>query len=144
MVSLDPTLPRILPADIDGPTPAPSGAPQPIVTDNDDGVGFPEDRIDVWNATMTWGATPTISVVREGYLPAAPFDQGLGTTCPAAAVSDSASRSPGRAFGSTRCRTARCTGLHTGIFGSHQALAYTHTVDADAPSGTGPASAGTS
>ena len=42
---------------------------QPIVTDNDDGAGFPADRIDVWNATMTWGTTPSISVVREGFTP---------------------------------------------------------------------------
>ncbi len=47
MQSLDPTLPRILPADADGPTAPPAGAPQPIVTDNDNCVGFPQDRIDV-------------------------------------------------------------------------------------------------
>ena len=82
MLSLDPTLPRILPADADGPDLPPSGAPQPIVTDNDDGAGFPQDRIDVWNATMTWGTTPTISVVREGYIPTAPFDTNLGSSCP--------------------------------------------------------------
>ena len=78
MVGLSPSLPRILPADADGTTPPPDGAPQPIVTDNDDGAGFPADQIDFWNATMTWGATPTISVTHEGVIPVAPFDQDVG------------------------------------------------------------------
>ena len=78
MVSLDPTLPRILPADADGPVAPPDGTPQPIVTDEDDGAGFPADRIVIWNATMTWGGSPSITLTHERDLPVAAFDQDVG------------------------------------------------------------------
>ena len=78
MVSLDPTLPRILPADADGPVAPPDGTPQPIVTDEDDGAGFPADRIVIWNATMTWGGSPSITLTHELDLPVAAFDQDVG------------------------------------------------------------------
>ena len=122
----------ILPADADGPTPPPDGAPQPIVTDNDDGAGFPADQIDVWNATMTWGATPDDQRRRtRAYIPVAPFDQDVGCGGGAhvhSAAGDDRSRS-------TRFRTGPCTALAYRNFGTYQALAFDHTVDADAPSG---------
>ena len=44
----------MLPADADGATLPPAGAPAPIVeVDDQDGSGFPEDRLSVWNATST-------------------------------------------------------------------------------------------
>src|SRR3954453_14796174 len=130
MVNLDPTLPRILPADADGSTPPPNGAPEPIVTDNDDGAGYPADQIDIWNATMTWGGTPTISVTHEGVLPVASFDQDVGcgggrTSIPQPGTSVRVGALPNRPMYRAAYRN----------YGSYQALAWDHTVDANAPSG---------
>ena len=90
LVTFDANLPRILPADADGATTPPVNAPQPIVTDNDDGAGFPDDRVDVMKAVFTWSPTPSVNVTREGYLPTADFDQNLG--CAPSAGSASRSR----------------------------------------------------
>jgi len=130
MVGLDPTLPRILPADADGPTAPPAGAPQPIVTDEDDGAGYPADRIVIWNATMTWGATPSITLTHDVDLPVAAFDQdvgcGGGRTCiPQPGTTVKVDALPNRPMYRAAYRN----------FGSYQALAWDHTVDADAPSG---------
>src|SRR5512132_2236523 len=130
MVTLDPTLPRILPADADGSTAPPAGAPQPIVSDEDDGAGFPADQIVVWNATMTWGGSPSITLTHEGDLPVAAFDQdvgcGGGRTCiPQPGTSVKVDALPNRPMYRLAYRN----------FGSFQALAWDHTVDADAPSG---------
>ena len=140
MVTLDPTLPRILPADADGATAPPANAPQPIVTDNDDGAGFPDDRIDVWNATFTWSPTPSVTVAREGYKTAADFDQDLGCARGRAA----ASRSRAQQCAWTRCRTAPCTASPTATTGptrrSRSSTRSTQTRRAE----TGRACAGTS
>ena len=130
MVGLDPTLPRILPADADGPVAPPDGTPQPIVTDEDDGAGFPADRIVIWNATMTWGGSPSITLTHEGDLPVAAFDQdvgcGGGRTCiPQPGTSVKVDALPNRPMYRAAYRN----------YGSFQALAWDHTVDADAPSG---------
>ena len=78
MFTIDPNLPRILPADADGATPPPAGAPAPIVGMNFDGSGNPADQLQVYNATINWvPSTPTISVVKEGDLQAAPYDSSL-------------------------------------------------------------------
>src|SRR6266516_5667506 len=130
MNSIDSTLPRMLPADADGLTAPPANAPEPIVTDDDNGAGFPADRIDVWNATINWSGTPSITVAREGYLNTAPFDQdvgcGGGRTCiPQPGTSVRVDALPNRPMYRLAYRN----------YGSYQALAYDHTVDADAPSG---------
>ena len=76
MYDIDPNLPFIMPADADGDTPPPDGAPAPIVVLNFDGTGLPEDQLQVWNATIDWNA-PSISVVHDTDLQAAPFDSNL-------------------------------------------------------------------
>ena len=139
MISLAPTMPRILPADADGATPPPTNAPEPIVTDHDDGAGFPADEIDVWNATMTWGGTPSINVVHEGVIPAAPFDQNIG--CAGLA---SAFRSRARPSRSTLCRTGRCTGSPTGTTAATRRSRSTTRSTPTRRTATGRASAGTS
>ena len=131
MVTLDPLLPRILPADADGDLAPPANAPQPIVTDNDDGAGFPDDRIDVWNATFTWSPTPSVTVAREGYKTAADFDQNLGCT----PSSRECIPQPGTTVKVDALPNRPMYRLAYRNYGTHQALAFVHTVDADAPSG---------
>ena len=124
MVSIDPTLPRWLPADADGATLPPANAPEPIITDNDDGAGFPQDRIDVWNATMTW-ARPRPSASCGGLPP----DRGVRsehrlfrTVHPP---------QPGTAVRVDALPNRPMYRLAYRNFGSHQALAFNHTVDGD-------------
>ena len=78
---------------------------------------------------MTWGATPTINVVREGFIPAAPFSGDLGAVCP----------SPGPACIPQPGTTVKVDALPNRPmfrlayrnYGGHQALTFTHTVDGD-------------
>ena len=57
---------------------ASAGAPAPVVSMNFDGSGNPVDQLQVYNATINWvPPTPTISVVKEGDLQAAPYDSSL-------------------------------------------------------------------
>ena len=44
----------MLPSDVDGTTLPPANAPNPLIEVDDDIWGFPEDRLDVWNATADW------------------------------------------------------------------------------------------
>ena len=79
---------------------------------------------------MTWGGTPSITLTHEGDLPVAAFDQdvgcGGGRTCiPQPGTSVKVDALPNRPMYRAAYRN----------FGSYQALAWDHTVDADAPSG---------
>ena len=124
MENVDPSLPYILPADVDGPTPPPDGAPAPIVAMNLDLAGLPEDKLQVWHATIDW-TTPSISVAHESDLQAAAYDSTLcdyftlcipqpGTTHLLAPMSD-------RLMFRLAYRN----------FGTWEAMAVSHSVDTD-------------
>src|SRR5207247_3773188 len=67
-----------LPADVDGIGPPPNNAPALFVAINQDGSGLPQDQIQIWNATIDWSGTPSMSVpVHETDVQAAPFDENL-------------------------------------------------------------------
>ena len=42
-----------------------------------DGSGLPEDNLQIWNATVTWGGSPSIKVTHNTDVQAAPFDSNL-------------------------------------------------------------------
>jgi hypothetical protein len=89
----------MLPADVDGSTLPPSGAPGIFIEADDDGAGFPQDQLDVWNATADWNAlTLTMTRARSAWRP--------HPSTPTCAGSPSASRSRGRASASKRSPTA--------------------------------------
>ena len=124
MEDVDPSLPIILPADADGPTPPPAGAPAPIVAMNLDLAGLPEDKLQVWHATIDW-SDPSISVAHESDLQAAPYDTTLCeyfTPC---------IPQPG----TTRLLTTLSDRLMFRLayrnFGTWEAMAATHSVDTD-------------
>jgi len=80
MFAVDPNLwGGMLPADVDGSTLPPADAPAPLIEVDDDAWGFPQDRLDVWNATVDWTGSGAISVTHQGTLPTATFDSYL---CP--------------------------------------------------------------
>lgn len=63
-----------LPADADGQLP-PAGTPCPIFSYEDDGWGSGYvDRINIYNATVNWSGTPSLSITLAAQLPTQPFD----------------------------------------------------------------------
>jgi|HubBroStandDraft_3_1064219.scaffolds.fasta_scaffold05108_3 hypothetical protein len=67
-----------LPADLDGLTPPPPGAPNYVVRYssqlNDGRTGNPPNVLDIWQAAATWGATPTLTVTGPTLVPLATFN----------------------------------------------------------------------
>ncbi len=117
----------MLPADLDGSTMPPANAPAPLIevdAQEWDPVHFPQDRLDVWNATVDWSGSGTINVSHEGPLPTAPFD---GNLCNFAACIPQ----PGT---STKLDTLNDRLMYRMAyrnFGDHQAIVVNHSVDAD-------------
>ena len=121
-----PEPPADLAADADGATPPPAGAPAPIVGMNFDGSGTPADQLQVCNATIDWvPPTPTISVVKEGDLQAAPYDSSLCNYI------GSASRSRARREARRRCPTGSCTGSSTATSAPGSRWSSNHSVDVE-------------
>ena len=111
----------MLPADLDGSAMPPANAPAPLIEVDDDAWGYPQDRLDVWNATVDWSGAGTINVSHEGALPVAPFDYNLG----------SGIAQPGT---STRLDTLNDRLMFRMAyrnFGDHQAMVVNHSVDSD-------------
>src|SRR5215216_2575675 len=80
MFPVDPNLwGGMLPPDVDGPTLPPANAPAPLIEVDDNAWGYPEDRLDVWNATVDWSGAGTINVTHQGAVPVASFDYSLGS-----------------------------------------------------------------
>ena len=77
MEAIDPYMPATLPADADGDTPPPAGAPAPFVSINQDGSGLPQDQIQITNATVDWSGTPSITITHDTDIQAAPYDENL-------------------------------------------------------------------
>jgi len=69
----------MLPADIDGLTPPPAGAPNYFVQVEDDAWGAPADRLRIWEFHVDWGNPSNSTFVEAGQLPTAPFDSQI---CP--------------------------------------------------------------
>jgi hypothetical protein len=72
MYDVNPNLGSFLPADPDGPTAPPAGAPIPFVTVRD---GSP-DALSIWSGAIDWSA-PSLSVTHDRDLPVASFSSNL-------------------------------------------------------------------
>jgi len=99
MTSIAPNLPRMLPADVDGPTAPPAGTAAPLLTMNWNGSGLPANTLQLWNATVDWSASPSVTVTHQADLSTASYDSNLcnyarsciaqpGTTSKVDAMSD--------------------------------------------------------
>ncbi len=119
-------LTRMLPADADGPTPPPNGAPNPIATMKDGAVYGGVDEIEIWNATVDWAA-PSLSVVQESDLPAAAFDSILNCFPTARGCVPQ----PGTSQRIDTLSNRIMHRLQYRNFGTHQSMVVTQTVDAD-------------
>ncbi len=116
-----------LPSDLDSLMPPPPGAPNTVIAFGaPEFDGFP-DCLHVWQATTTWGATPTMTVTGPTDIATDPFNSDLcnfsrncvpqlGTTTTVDAISD-------RMLWRLAYRN----------FGSHESLVVNHTVNVAAP-----------
>jgi hypothetical protein len=66
----------LLPADVDGNTKPPKGAPAPIIGTQDDNASYGAafDALNIWELSVKWQANPTASIVLKTQLPVASFD----------------------------------------------------------------------
>ncbi len=122
LFSVDPNLGGMLPSDLDGPAPA-AGTPNYYLQVDDNGFGYPQDQIEVWQFSANW-TTPSASTFTQAtVLPTAAFDSDMcagsrncipqqGTTVKLDAISD-------RLMYRLQYRN----------FGSYQTLVLNHTVD---------------
>ena len=130
MVTLDPTLPRILPADADGPVAPPDGhaaADRHRQRRRRRLPGRPDRDLE---RDHDLGQEPVDHVTHEGDLPVAAFDQDVGCGGAAPCIPQ-----PGTTVKVDALPNRPMYRAAYRNFGSYQALAWDHTVDADAPSG---------
>ncbi|MCA1650250.1 MAG: flippase-like domain-containing protein [Acidobacteria bacterium] len=120
----DLTLGGMLPSDLDGPAP-PAGSPNYFAQVDDDGTGYPADRIQLWKFHADWSSPAASTFTGPFVLPVAAFDSNMcdfargcipqpGTTVKIDALSD-------RLMYRLQYRN----------FGTHDALVVNHTVDTD-------------
>src|SRR5439155_11977152 len=114
----------MLPADVDGSTLPPANAPAPLIEVDDNAWGYPQDRLDVWNATADWSGAGTLSVAHKGTIATAPFDSSL---CGFSACI----QQPGTTTRLDTLNDRLMYRLAYRNFGDHQALVADHSVDAD-------------
>ena len=128
----------MLPADADGPTLPPAGAPAPLIEVDDDQwdpPNFPADRLDVWNATVNF--VPRRRDGDDGSRGHPPDDAVRRDPLRVLAVRPAAGHGPAARHAR---QTGSCTGWRTGTSVATRGWSST-TRSTSAP--TGPASAGT-
>jgi hypothetical protein len=76
MASIQPDLPRMLPADVDGTRLPPSGAAAPLMTMNWNGSGLQPNTLQLWNATVNW-TNASINVSHVSDIQTAAYDSNL-------------------------------------------------------------------
>jgi len=77
MFGVDPNLAGALPPDLDGPTPPPTGADPPFLEMDDDGWGYPQDQLEVWEFHADWTTPANSTFTHVTDVPTAPFDSNL-------------------------------------------------------------------
>ncbi len=116
----------MLPSDVDGSAPPPAGAPDVFLQTDDDLLGFPADRLEVWQFHVDWANPAASTFTHLANLATAAVDENLcsgATNCipqPAAAPKLDAI-----GMGQLMYRLAYRN------YGSYQSLVVTHTADVD-------------
>src|SRR6266498_1120838 len=122
LFSVDPNLGGMLPSDLDGPAPA-AGTPNSFLQVDDNGFGYPQDQIEVWQFSVNWANPASSAFTQAALLPTAAFDSDMcagsrscipqsGTTVKLDAIAD-------RLMYRLQYRN----------FGGYQTLVLNHTVD---------------
>src|SRR5207253_2859149 len=77
MLPDQPSLETLLPADADGTTAPPTGAPAPLVSMNPTQSGLPDNTLQLFNATVNWSGTPSLTIAHSEDISVAPYDSNL-------------------------------------------------------------------
>ncbi|HSB02372.1 MAG TPA: hypothetical protein VLE49_17100 [Anaerolineales bacterium] len=130
LFAVDPNLGGMLPSDLDGPAPA-AGTPNYFLQVDDNGFGYPQDQIEVWQFSANWSNPGASTFTQATVLPTAAFDSDMcagsrncipqqGTSVKLDAISD-------RLMYRLQYRN----------FGSYQALVLNNTVDTNSANHAG-------
>jgi uncharacterized repeat protein (TIGR01451 family) len=123
----DTSLGGMLPSDLDGATPPPAGTPNYVLQADDNNVGYPQDRLEIWEFHVDWATPANSTFSGPTFLATAPFDStlcGFSSDC----VPQPGVPPPQRLDGIADRLMFR---LAYRNFGTHQSLVTNHTVDAD-------------
>ena len=77
LFSTDSNLGGMLPADWDGATPPPAGAPNTFIQLDDGSWGYSPDQLQIWNFHVDWSNTANSTFSLDKTLPTAAFDSNL-------------------------------------------------------------------
>jgi hypothetical protein len=122
MASIQPDLPRMLPADVDGTRLPPSGAAAPLMTMNWNGSGLAPNTLQLWNATVDW-SNASLNVSHVNDITTAAYDSNLCN------YARSCLAQPGTTSKVDALADRLMYRLAYRNFGSHQAMVVNHTVD---------------
>lgn len=122
LFSVNPNLGGMLPSDLDGPLP-PVGTPNYFLQIDDNGYGYPQDQIEIWQFRVNWANLGASTFTQVALLPTAAFDSDMcagnrscipqsGTNVKLDAISD-------RLMYRLQYRN----------FGGHESMVLNHTVD---------------
>jgi len=122
LYSVDPNLGGMLPSDLDGPAPA-AGTPNYFMQADDNGYGYPQDQLELWQFSVNWTTPSASSFTQVGVFPTAAFDSDMCL----------GSRNCIPQSGTTRKLDAIADRLMYRLqyrnFGTHQAMVLNQTVD---------------
>ncbi|HLO14906.1 MAG TPA: hypothetical protein VK206_08755, partial [Anaerolineales bacterium] len=76
LFAVDPNLGGMLPSDLDGPAPA-AGTPNYFLQVDDNGFGYPQDQIEVWQFKVNWANPGASTFTQATWLPTAAFDSNM-------------------------------------------------------------------
>ena len=76
LYSVDPNLGGMLPSDLDGPAPA-AGTPNYFMQADDNGYGYPQDQLELWQFSVNWTTPSASSFTQVGVFPTAAFDSDM-------------------------------------------------------------------
>jgi uncharacterized repeat protein (TIGR01451 family) len=122
----DTSLGGMLPSDLDGSTPPPAGTPNYFLQVDDNNIGYPQDRLEIWEFHVDWDTLANSTFTGPTFLPTASFDStlcGFSQDCipqPGVPLSQRLDAISDRLMFRLAYRN----------FGTHESLVTNHTVDA--------------
>jgi hypothetical protein len=125
LYSVDPNLGGMLPSDLDGATPPPTGAPNVFAQPDDNAWGYPQDQLELWNFHVDWTNPANSTFTLAGKPATAAFDTNM---CGGAR---SCITQPGTTVGLDAIAERLMYRLQYRNFGGYETLVVNHTVDVD-------------
>jgi len=120
----DPYLGGMLPSDLDGPTPPPTGAPNRFCAIDDHAWGYSGDQLQCWNFAVNWSNATLSSFTFDSAYPTAAFDSDL------CLYARNCIPQPETAASVDALSDRLMYRLQYRNFGTHETLVANHTVDA--------------